>query len=192
MIDPYFVDFMTQGDPGYLRAMSWRDQLEIAMRQTFRGLRKGIQGRFKPDRTVVNEPIYTAENINEHGDMIRHHREEKPPALRTEYRGDPVTLGVMDTNGGGWPDIRDFLALARERGVRVITAYSNAANDSAYAAPEFGAKVELLRRFHTEQGVPMWGQAGDALFLGADVFDMAYHPVHEAAVTRTARLIELL
>jgi hypothetical protein len=76
--------------------------------------------------------------------------------------------------------------------VRVIAAYSNAANDSAYAAPEFGAKVELLRRFYTEQGVPMLGQAGDALFPGADVFDMAYHPVHEAAVARTARLIELL
>jgi hypothetical protein len=191
-IDPYFIDFMTQGDPDYLRAMPWRDQMELAMRQTFRALRKGIQARFKPDKSTVDERFYTAENINEHGDMIRHHREEKPPALRTEYHGDPVALGVMDTNGGGWPDVRDFLALARERGVRVIAAYSNVADDSAYAAPEFGEKVELLRRFYTEHGAPMLGQAADAFFPGPDAFDTVYHPVHEAAEARTARLIELL
>ncbi len=191
-IDPYFIDFMTQGDPDYLRAMPWRDQLEIAMRQTFRALRKGIQARFKPDKSTVDERFYTAENIDQHGDMIRHHREEKPPALRTEYHGDPVALGVMDTEGGGWPDVRDFLALARERGVRVIAAYSNVADDSAYAAPEFGEKVELLRRFYAGLGVPMLGSATDAFFPGADVFDTVYHPVHEAAVARTQRLIELL
>jgi hypothetical protein len=191
-IDPYFIDFMTQGDPDYLRAMPWRFQMELAMRQTFRSLRRGIQARFKPDRPVVDERFYAVENIDQHGDMIRHHREEKPPALRTEYRGDAVALGVMDTSSGGWPDVRDFLALARERGVKVIAAYSNVADDSAYADPGFGEKVELLRRFYAEHGAPMLGDAADAFFPGPDVFDTVYHPVHEAAEARTRRLIELI
>lgn len=191
-VDPFFIAFVTSGDPAYFQTFPLLDRLKIALKHDLRELRRNVEARITGRRAKSEEGFYNVANLDDHGDLINHHRSAKPAALQVEYHGDKLDLGVMDTQFGGWREMDEFLAVAREKGVRVIAAYPNVAWDSFYAAPDFQPKRELMRAFWAERGVPVLGGPFDAMMPRDDLFDTVYHPVREAAEARTARLIELL
>jgi hypothetical protein len=192
----FFIDYLTGSDPAYFLAMPIGRQFELAIRQPFRKIRKGAMAQLSPWRSnrpdVNSDPVYNADNVDGHGDLIRHHRDDKPAALPPDDREAAVGPGVLDTDRGGWPAISRFVAHARARGVRVLAAFPNVPFESHYATPGYAPKLELIRQFYLDRGVAVLGTPRDAMLPRSDFFDTVYHPFHEAATTRTARLIELL
>ena len=190
--DELFISYILGHDPEYVRGLDFNLQLKLALLTPSDHLWRGLRAVFsapKPDAAASASTTEILANMNSHGDQLGNVPAKRPanPAVRTVVCG-ALAYG-MPESPPGFPPIREFCEWARRNNIRVLATFPNICQRPEYDLPPAKKTPQRLREFFDSIGVPMLGDAAEAMLPEEQMFDSPYHPLHAEAIARTERLL---
>jgi hypothetical protein len=89
----------------------------------------------------------------------------------------------------GLPPIREFCEWARQNNVRVLATFPNICHRPEYDLPAAKQMPAQFRAFYESMGVPVLGDISESMLPEEQMYDSLYHPMRDAALARTRRLL---
>jgi hypothetical protein len=188
-------DYILARDPSYFRQMPIWDKIAMATRIPFKRLQKGWHNKKHPEPPPRPHPPYTdgASFIDANGDETGNRAIDKPAhSPNMDLRANILEDGLTSDDGHGFNLIRDFAAWAKEHKVRVLATWPNIIYRPEYEGPKAASALKTIRQFYGSLGIPVVGDARDAMLPYDDFFDTVYHPTYETAAVRTEKLVPVL
>jgi hypothetical protein len=190
--DTLFIDYVVARDPAYVRALSRRQQFEIAMLIPAKRLRQGVVNLFRKPKPAVLGAVYSVDQINAFGDQVGTSQARRPATAPARSRISQVFAGGLSENPAGFPVLREFCAWAARNRIRVLATFPNIAHRPEYDRPEARKTPGQIRAFFAPLGVPVLADAKDSILPESEFFDTLYHLTEEAALARTRRFLPML
>ena len=189
--DELFIHYVLGHDPAYVRSLSMDRQIKLALLTPGDRLWNGLLAVFRnPNRTAPGKMTQLMlADINSHGDQtgaLPEKRTANSPMRRD--LSDPLAYGLPDSPAG-FPPIREFCEWARAHNITVLATFPNICHRPEYDLPAAEKTPRQLREFYTSLGVPVLGDAREAMLPEEEFFDSLYHPMRESALERTRRLL---
>jgi len=187
--DDLFIDFILSRDPDYVRALPLRPYAKLALQTPGSRILRGLRSIFAKPKPVPASQVFRSENISLLGDQLGCTREARPPHFADRIGASGALANGLPAEPAGFPAFRDFCAWARANHIRVLATFPNIAHVPEYDLPSAEKAPQKIRDFFKSMDVPVLGEARDAFLPKDEFFDTLYHPLHEAAIARTRRLL---
>jgi hypothetical protein len=158
----------------------------------------GLKGRFGRNRAAapsrpqpVNAPYkaYRSQHISEFGDQTGATEARRPAVAPARARMSEVLASGLPESPAGFPVIREFCEWARSKHIRVLATFPNTCHRPEYDRPEAQKTPLRLKKFYSKMGVPVLGEAAEAILPEQDFFDTMYHLTEEGRLPRTSRMV---
>lgn len=190
--DELFIHYVLGHDREYVRGLDFKQQLKLALVTPGDRLWGGVQAVFrkpqpKPAATAFQDEMLG--NISSHGDQIGAVPAKRAEIMPTRTLLSPVLAYGLPDSPPGFPAIREFCEWARKNDVRVLATFPNICHRPDYDLPAAQKAPAQLRRFFESIGVPLLGEVSESLLPEEQIFDTMYHPMRDAALARTKRLL---
>jgi hypothetical protein len=185
-------DYILSRDPAFFRQMSLLDKIDMATRISFKRIQKGLNIRHHGENPPRSHPPYTqgASYIDSYGDEtgnIEVDRRRANPDM--EEMAEPLVDGIASTHTAGFDEVRRFIAWAKAHDVTVLATFPNIVHRPEYDGENAREAIKVITDFYTAQGVPVVGTAQEAMYPPDQFFELPYHLTHDAAITRTQKLV---
>jgi hypothetical protein len=89
----------------------------------------------------------------------------------------------------GLEPIREFSAWAKANNIRVLATFPTTCHRPEYDLPAAQKMPVQFHGFYEAMGIPVLGDVSEAMLPEEQMFDSMYHPMREAALARTRRLL---
>lgn len=190
--DELFIHYVLGNDRDYVRSLGFSRQLKLALLTPATRLWNGVLAVFmkpKPGAAAMEMTRQMLADITSHGDQIGALPSKRPATFPTRtIVSHPLAYGLPDAPPG-FPPIREFCEWARARNITVLATFPNICHRPEYDLPAAQKAPRQLREFYTSLGVPVLGDAAEAMLPEEKIFDSLYHPMREFALERTRRLL---
>jgi hypothetical protein len=196
--DAIFIDYIVARDPEFVDRLPWWERFNLAMLTSGPRIQLGLENRFGKSKDTpphVAQPVsgifnaYLSENISEFGDQSGATKARRPAKAPARARLSSALAKGFPENPAGFPTIRAFCDWAKASNVRVLATFPNTLHLPEYDRPEAQEAPRQIRDFFGTLGVPVLGEAADAILPEDEFFDTMYHLTEEACLTRTRRLL---
>jgi hypothetical protein len=190
--DELLIAYLIGHDREYVRSMSLHEQLKLALLTPGDRLWSGVRAVFqkpKDDEGTAAVVRSALAGINGHGD-----RTNALPERRPEHSAARSTLINIPAYGfppspPGFVPIQEFCAWAKANSIRVLATFPNTCHRPEYDLPAAQQMPAQFRAFYSSMEVPVLGKLSEAMLPEDQMFDSAYHPMQDAAIERTRRLL---
>ena len=190
--DELFIDYILGNDREYVRSLSLRTQLKLALLTPTERLLMGVRTAFqKPVQSEAAAAFIHGilAAINSHGDQTNAVPERRPAEAPVRSMATFIPRYGFPPSVPGLPPIRAFCAWAKANNIRVLATFPNTTRRPEYDLPEGTRMPAQFRAFYGEMGVPVVGELSEAMLPEDQMFDSFYHPMRSAALERTRRLL---
>jgi hypothetical protein len=196
--DSIFNDYIVARDSEYVKRLPWRERFNLAMLTPGKRVWLGLMNRFA-GKNATAAPVpefiagafnpYRSESLNEFGDQTGATKARRPANAPSRARLIRRLAEGLPDNPAGFPTIRAFCEWASTNRVRVLATFPNTCHRPEYDRAEARKTPLQLHEFYRQQGVPVLGEAAEAILPESEFFDTMYHLTEEACRTRTQRLL---
>ena len=184
-LDPMFVQYVTAQDGAYLKSLPWLYQANILARVSNPHLATALlRGRVGKSSALGN--------MNGRGDRTDNAPEVRPENAPARKKPLDQLKDGLSAKPKGLGALEEFLAWAKENGVRVVATFPNVGRNAAYNNETLDSVEKQITEFYKSLGVPVVGSLRGAMFAEEDCFDTPFHLIAPAVERRTAELCELL
>ncbi|HWQ90958.1 MAG TPA: SGNH/GDSL hydrolase family protein [Clostridia bacterium] len=187
--DQLYFDYLFARDPEYFRSWPLPRQFQTAMLISNRRLKEGLRNR---GQTIapIDGGAYNSTNLNAFGDQTGNTFSKRPatgePWLSSRSHNLAAGISAQPT---GLRNLRNFIQWARQNNVRVLATYPSICFRPEYVETPGQRTEKAIRDFFESEGVPVVGNAREAMLDPDQFFDTLYHPTEEGARARTRRLL---
>lgn len=190
--DDLFISYILGYDPEYVRALSPRTQLKLAMLTPGDRLWAGLRAVFqKPKQNPATLKFIrdVLANINSHGDQTSAVPETRPAHVAVRTMVSFIPAYGFPPSPPGFPPIREFCVWARANNVRVLATFPSICQVPEYDRPAAKKMPAQFRAFYESMGVPVLGSFSESVLPEEQMFDSLYHPLRSAALAHTRQLL---
>ncbi len=190
--DDLFIHYILGHDREYIRSLSLRMQLKLALLTPGDRLWAGVRAVFqkpKEDPSVTKFTNEVLANINSHGDQTSALPETRPAHIAVRTMVSYIPAYGFPPSPPGLPPIREFCEWARQNKVRVLATFPNICQMPEYDRPAAKQMPAQFRAFYESIGVPVLGDFSESMLPESEMYDSLYHPMRDAALARTRRLL---
>lgn len=191
------LDFLSSIAPDYFRTLSIKQRVKAYYTLPTWRLWMGVKAKLGIPIQIEQKPgrwTYPLDAINEKGevtcnDSLSEEKKEFKEAF-LKFSAPEIHFRHSDKSTP-FERLKEFIALCKKRGVRVLAAYAPRID-----RPEYKSRPVLLadqiRAFYESQGVPVLNRFQDELYPAALLYDDENHLTDEGARQRTGRLVSAL
>lgn len=190
--DELFIHYILGHDPDYIRSLSLRTQLKLAMLTPGVRLWNGVRAIFQKqeqDPKTVEFIRGVLANINSHGDQTSARPETRPAHAAVRTMVSSIPAYGFPPAPPGFPPIREFCEWARANQIRVLATFPNICHVPEYDRPPAKKMPAQFRAFYESVGVPVLGDFAESMLPEEQMYDSLYHPMRSAALARTRQLL---
>ena len=190
--DELFIDYILAHDVDYVRSLAPRAWLRLALLTPRKRLWAGLLAVFQRPGPDAKSEAFTREvlkDINDYGDQTSAVPEKRAATSSTRTLLSHILAYGLPPEPAGFQPIREFCQWARANRIRVVATFPNVCHRPEYDLPAAARTPGQLRAFYDSLGVPLLGDVSESILPESDIFDTMYHPMREAALARTRRLL---
>ncbi|MEO6785454.1 MAG: hypothetical protein ABI318_04910 [Chthoniobacteraceae bacterium] len=190
--DDLFISYILEYDSEYVRSLSLRTQLKLAMLTPGDRLWAGVRAVFQKPRQNPATAKFIRDvlaNINSHGDQTGAVPEKRPAHVAVRTMVSFIPAYGFPPSPPGFPPIREFCEWARANNVRVLATFPNICHVPEYDRPAAKKMPAQFRVFYESIGVPVLGDISGSMMPEEQMFDSLYHPMRSAALAHTGQLL---
>ena len=190
--DELLIAYILGHDREYVRSLSLHEQFKLALLTPGDRLRGGLRAVWqKPGRDAAAEAFVHAvlADINSHGDQTSALPEKRPGHSTVRSMLSYVPAYGFPPLPRGFPPIPEFCEWAKLHHVRVLATFPNICHRPEYDLPAAKQMPAQFRALFASEGVPVLGDLSESMLPEEQMFDSYYHPLRDAALERTRRLL---
>ena len=187
-VDELFLDYLLSRDPGYFHSLPFSEQIQMGMAIPWKRLKQGLRSRGKVVRAEYRYP-YDIACINESGDQIGATIERRPPGKPYLARLSECLVAGAPSDSRGLRAVASFVSWAKSHQVRVLATFPAICPRREYESAPAQQTLRAVESFYASLGVPLLGDAQEAMLDPELFFDTLYHLTEEGARERTRRLL---
>ena len=190
--DELLINYSLGHDRAYVRSLSLHEQLKLALLTPGDRLWGGVRAVFakpKQDEAAAGFIRSVLEGINSHGDQTNAVPERRPEHSAARSMLCYIAAYGFSPSPAGLQPIREFCEWAKANNIRVLATFPTTCHRPEYDLPAAQQMPVQFRAFYAAMGVPVLGELSEAMLPEEQMFDTMYHPMRDAALERTRRLL---
>jgi|ERR1035438_2256928 hypothetical protein len=186
--DSLFFDYLFARDPEYLGSLPLLQRCKFAMLISNQRLEEGLNNRRHPP-AHIDTGIYDVKNINAFGDQIAHPAARRPASAAYAAQCCVNLAQGLSAQPKGFPTFELFCKRATQNHIRVLASFPSICHRPEYDLAPAQQATQAIRAFFESLGVPVLGEAQEAMLPSDQFFDTMYHLTDEGQREHTRRLL---
>ena len=186
-LDELYVDYLLARDQKFFLSLPLSKQIEIFIQTPVDRIQRGLKARNRTPGPILSS-VYTATNLNSHGDQTGHFRALRPArASFDQFRG--ILVSGFNRRAAGRKTLQEFAGWCRTNHIQLLATFPNRATNNVFKSQVIERVQADFNTFYQSINVPLLGTVSESTLPEDEFFDTVYHLTAEGQHARTLRLL---